>query len=39
MAVARKPTRGRRSQGGATGVTELKTLVDALIKDAGAREL
>lgn len=33
MAVARKPTRRRRSQSGATGVTELKTLVDALIKE------
>jgi len=37
MAVARKPTRGRRSQGGATGVTELKTLVDALIKENRSR--
>jgi hypothetical protein len=33
VAVARKPTRRRRSQGGATGVTEVKTLVDALIKE------
>jgi hypothetical protein len=33
VAVARKPTRRRRSQSGATGVTELKTLVDALIKE------
>jgi hypothetical protein len=33
VAVARKPTRRRRSQSDATGVTELKTLVDALIKE------
>lgn len=33
MAVARKPTRRRRSQSGETGVTELKTLVDALIRE------
>jgi len=33
MAVARKPIRRRLSKSDATGVTELKTLVDALIKE------
>jgi hypothetical protein len=33
MAVARKPTRRRLSKSGATGVTEVETLVDALIKE------